>query len=225
MEQHQHRERRFRSVLYSRDGVERYSLGGGLAAGGGGASIFFPKPVWQTGPGVPNNSFRNVPDLSIASSPDHDGYFVYTGGSLQIYGGTSMAAPTMAGIVTLLNQYLVSSGASEASRLGQYQSDAVSHGSEFASELSTDVTVGNNSVPCVIGSPDCTTGTYRISTRVRTMTKPAGWVLRTLTILSISGPARRRRLSAVVPSYRSERLSIERLTPTGAGIAGHSRSR
>ena len=80
------------------------SFGIGLSAGGGGASIFFPQPVWQSGPGVPNNGFRNVPDLSIASSPDHDGYFVYTGGSLQIYGGTSIAAPTMAGIVTLLNR-------------------------------------------------------------------------------------------------------------------------
>ena len=41
----------------------------GLAAGGGGTSVFFPRPVWQTGPGVPNDSFRHVPDLSIASSP------------------------------------------------------------------------------------------------------------------------------------------------------------
>ena len=39
---------------------------------------------------------------------DHDGYFVYTGGSSDFYGGTSVAAPTMAGIVALLNQYLVS---------------------------------------------------------------------------------------------------------------------
>ena len=55
-----------------------YGLIGG--AGGGGTSVFFPKPVWQTSPGVPSNSFRNVPDLSIAASPNHDGYFVYTGG-------------------------------------------------------------------------------------------------------------------------------------------------
>ena len=82
--------------------------GFGLAAGGGGTSLFYPKPVWQTGPGVPSNSYRNVPDISLASSPDHDGYYVFTGNKLQIYGGTSFAAPTMAGIVTLLNQYPVS---------------------------------------------------------------------------------------------------------------------
>jgi uncharacterized protein (TIGR03437 family) len=130
-------------------------LGGGLAAGGGGVSMYFPKPAWQTGPGVPNNSFRNVPDLSIASSADHDGYYVFTGGSLQIYGGTSIAAPTMAGIVTLLNQYLASDGVGNINptlyRLAQ---------SSSGSEVFHDITVGNNSVPCIIGSPDCTTGKF-----------------------------------------------------------------
>jgi uncharacterized protein (TIGR03437 family) len=133
------------------------SLGGGLAAGGGGASMFFPKPVWQTGPGVPNDSFRHVPDLSIASSPDHDGYYVYTGGQLQIYGGTSMAAPTMAGIVTLLNQYLVSAGAQKQAGLGNINPTLYRLG-QSSPEVFHDITVGNNSVPCVIGSPDCTTG-------------------------------------------------------------------
>ncbi len=134
------------------------SLGGGLAAGGGGVSIFFPKPVWQTGPGVPNNSFRNVPDLSLASSPDHDGYFVYTGGSLQIYGGTSMAAPTMAGIVTLLNQYLVSTGAQQQAGLGNINPTLYRMAQNSPGAFHR-VPVGDNSVPCVIGSPDCTTGT------------------------------------------------------------------
>jgi len=133
------------------------NLGGGLAAGGGGVSVFFPKPGWQTGPGVPNNSFRNVPDISIASSPDHDGYFVYTGGSLQIYGGTSIAAPTMAGIVTLLNQYLVSTGAQQQAGLGNIN-PTLYRMAQNSPGVFHDITVGNNSVPCVIGSPDCTTG-------------------------------------------------------------------
>jgi len=128
----------------------------GLAAGGGGASIVFAKPVWQAGPGVPNDSFRHVPDLSIASSPAHDGYYVYTGGSLQIYGGTSVAAPTMAGIVTLLNQYLQQAGLGNINptlyRMAQ-DSPGAFH----------DIKVGNNSVPCVIGSPNCTTGTIGYS--------------------------------------------------------------
>jgi uncharacterized protein (TIGR03437 family) len=133
-------------------------LGGGLAAGGGGVSSFFPKPVWQTGPGVPSGSYRNVPDLALAASPDHDGYFVYTGGSLQIYGGTSVAAPSMAGIVTLLNQYLVSSGVEKQAGLGNIN-PTLYRMAENTPSAFHDVTVGNNSVPCVIGSPDCSTGT------------------------------------------------------------------
>jgi uncharacterized protein (TIGR03437 family) len=134
------------------------TLGGGLAAGGGGTSSFFSKPIWQTGPGVPGDSFRHVPDLSIASSPDHDGYYVYTGGSLRIYGGTSMAAPTMAGIVALLNQYLVSSGAQKEAGLGNIN-PTLYRMAQSSPGAFHDITAGNNSVPCVIGSPNCTTGT------------------------------------------------------------------
>jgi uncharacterized protein (TIGR03437 family) len=134
------------------------SSAGGLAAGGGGASIFFPKPVWQTGPGVPNDSVRHVPDISIASSADHDGYFVYTGGSLQIYGGTSLAAPTMAGIVTLLNQYLVTSGAQQLAGVGNINPTLYRMAQSSQTAFHHDVTVGNNSVPCVTGSPNCSSG-------------------------------------------------------------------
>ena len=137
-------------------------LGGGLAAGGGGASIFFSKPVWQTGPGVPNDAFRHIPDLSLASSPDHDGYYVYTGGSLQVYGGTSLAAPTMAGIVTLLNQYLVSSGAQKQAGLGNIN-PALYRMAQTSPIAFNDILAGNNSVPCVIGSPNCTTGSIGYS--------------------------------------------------------------
>ncbi len=135
------------------------SLGGGLAAGGGGASLYFPKPIWQSGPGVPNNGFRNVPDLSIASSPDHDGYFVYTGGSMQIYGGTSMAAPTMAGIVTLLNEYLISTGAQQQAGLGNIN-PTLYRMAQNSPTAFHDITVGNNALPCVIGSPNCSNGSF-----------------------------------------------------------------
>ena len=32
-------------------------------AGGGGVSINFTKPAWQTGPGVPADGARDVPDV------------------------------------------------------------------------------------------------------------------------------------------------------------------
>jgi uncharacterized protein (TIGR03437 family) len=132
------------------------SAGEGLAAGGGGTSIFYPRPVWQTGPGVPNNSLRNVPDLSLASAANHDGYYVYTGGSLQIYGGTSAAAPTMAGIVTLLNQYLVISSAQKQAGVGNIN-PTLYRMAQSSTTAFHDVSSGGNSVPCVSGSPQVVT--------------------------------------------------------------------
>ncbi|HEX5230283.1 MAG TPA: protease pro-enzyme activation domain-containing protein [Bryobacteraceae bacterium] len=138
------------------------SLDFGLSAGGGGTSLFFAKPVWQAGPGVPNNSFRNVPDLSIASAAEHDGYFVYTGGSLQVYGGTSVAAPTMAGIVTLLNQYLLSSKAQQQAGVGNIN-PTLYRMAQKSTHAFHDVTAGDNNVPCVIGSPQLVTISREVS--------------------------------------------------------------
>ena len=129
------------------------SLEGTLAAGGGGASVFFPQPSWQTGAGVPLDGRRHVPDVSLASSPAHDAYYVYSSGSAQYFGGTSFAAPSWAGLVALLNQYLVSSGIQSQSGVGNinpalYRLAAV--GGVFH-----DVTSGSNIVPCVPWSPNC----------------------------------------------------------------------
>jgi subtilase family serine protease len=49
-----------------------------LAASGGGRSIFFPKPVWRFGLGVPSDSFYDVPDVSLSGSWNHDSYFYCT---------------------------------------------------------------------------------------------------------------------------------------------------
>jgi uncharacterized protein (TIGR03437 family) len=132
-------------------------LGGGLAATGGGRSLFFPRPSWQTGPGVPNDTARHVPDLAVSTSADHDGYYVYTGGGSAYFGGTSVAAPTMAGIVALLNQYLVSTGAQKQAGLGNIN-PALYRLAQTTSGVFHDVVTGDNASPCVVGSPDCTTG-------------------------------------------------------------------
>ena len=51
-------------------------------AGGGGASAYFTtKPSWQTGTGVPNDNARDVPDLSLNSSPIHDPLLICVQGS------------------------------------------------------------------------------------------------------------------------------------------------
>ncbi len=133
------------------------ALGGGLAAGGGGASIFFPQPSWQTGPGVPNDGARHVPDLSFSASAEHDGYYVVSGGPA-FFGGTSAAAPTMAGIVALLNQYLVGTGAQSQPGLGNINPTLYRLAQTNASEVFHDITVGDNGSPCASGTPNCVNG-------------------------------------------------------------------
>ena len=123
----------------------------GLAATGGGVSTLFAKPVWQTGPGVPDDNARDVPDVSFSSSPDHDGYYIYSGGEWWIIGGTSVASPVFAGIVALLNQHVGQNGVGNINpmlyRMAQSTTD-VFH----------DVTSGNNMEPCVQGSVGCVDG-------------------------------------------------------------------
>ena len=62
---------------------------GTLAASGGGTSALYPKPVWQTAPGVPNGNMRHVPDISFTASWFHDPYMVFIDGVIKGGGGTS----------------------------------------------------------------------------------------------------------------------------------------
>ncbi len=132
---------------------------GDLAATGGGASIYYSKPAWQVGPGVPPDGARDVPDVSLPASPDHDGYYFYTGGSLMVVGGTSVSTPAFAGIVTLLNHHLVTNGVlAKPGGLGNVN-PTLYHLAAGPNSIFHDITAGNNSVPCAAGSPNCTNGT------------------------------------------------------------------
>ncbi|HVH70153.1 MAG TPA: Ig-like domain repeat protein, partial [Candidatus Dormibacteraeota bacterium] len=86
----------------------------------------YPKPGWQTDPGVPSDNVRHLPDVSLFASPgalsksfyllceadipvpagsapicmpDAQGHFTFFGA-----GGTSASSPAFAGIVALINQ-------------------------------------------------------------------------------------------------------------------------
>src|SRR5260370_10650884 len=94
---------------------------GTLAASGGGKSIHYATPWWQAGQGFPNDGGRDVPDVSLAASADHDGYIVcvpnancpsltWKLGYFGVFGGTSASTPVFAGILVLLNHYLASHG-------------------------------------------------------------------------------------------------------------------
>lgn len=142
-----------------------------LAATGGGASMFFTKPKWQTGVGVPNDGARDVPDVSLSASPDEDPYLICssdylntdtsatadcsngfraTDGTLDVVGGTSAATPSFAGIVALLEQKMGSP---------QGNINAVLY-PLFAKSPSAfhNITNGNNEEPCEAGTPDCPNG-------------------------------------------------------------------
>ena len=129
----------------------------GLAVGGGGVSTYFPKPPWQTGPGVPNDGSRHVPDVASDASNEHDPFVVYTNGTTQHYGGTSFGAPVWAAMAALLNQYLVSTGIESQAGLGNINPNLYRL-AESTSGIFHDVTSGNNKVACAGGSPNCSGG-------------------------------------------------------------------
>jgi uncharacterized protein (TIGR03437 family) len=120
------------------------------SASGGGASVLFPKPSWQTGPGVPSDNARHVPDVSLSASDDHDPYIVYSSGSLQLFGGTSVPTPSFAGLTALLNQKLGSGGVGNVNP--KLYSLAQSNPGIFH-----DVTTGNNivTVACSRRQSEC----------------------------------------------------------------------
>ncbi len=135
----------------------------GVIVGSRTCSAGFPKPSWQVGTGVPSDKVRDVPDIAMAASADHDGFIFCSGGSCptgdangiaasvssgSIVGGTSVSAPVFAGIVTLMNQFISSTGQGNInSKL--YPLAGVSNG------VFHDVTSGNNRVPCTAGSTNC----------------------------------------------------------------------
>jgi kumamolisin len=73
------------------------------AAGGGGESIFFPRPSWQTITATTATSMRLVPDVSLTADPSDGANLVLNGKSIMI-GGTSWAAPVWAGFCALINE-------------------------------------------------------------------------------------------------------------------------
>jgi kumamolisin len=90
-------------------------------ASGGGTSIYFARPAWQAGTGVPSGTMRTVPDVACVAD-------VYTGalviltenGTQSQYeiGGTSWSSPTWAGYCALMNQARANAGLPSLGLLG-----------------------------------------------------------------------------------------------------------
>jgi pseudomonalisin len=115
---------------------------GGLWATGGGMSTIYAKPSWQTGTGVPADGKRDVPDVSLTSA-GHDGYLIYQNGGLYVVGGTSAAAPSFAGVMTLVVQNAAARQGSANPVLYSLASKQRAGGAAAFH----DITSGNNSVP------------------------------------------------------------------------------
>ncbi len=141
-----------------------------IAAAGGGASVLFSKPPWQSGvAGIPNDAMRDLPDVALTAA-SHDPYLLCLDGSCQpdaqgnfsfvAVGGTSAAAPSFAGIIALVNSAVVPLNSHP--RLGQInyvlyhlagnQNASTCNGSSTSSLPATscvfnDVTIGNDAVP------------------------------------------------------------------------------
>lgn len=137
----------------------------GLSAGGGGMSVYFTKPAWQLGTGVPNDFARDVPDISFNAAASHDGYLFCSQGSctngfrnsnnnLNVVGGTSVSSPVFAGVLALLEQQLgMTSGLGNVNPMIYGLANSSFYGSVFH-----DIVTGNNNSPCSLGTKDCPAG-------------------------------------------------------------------
>jgi hypothetical protein len=119
----------------------------------------YAKPSWQSGAGVPNDHVRDLPDISLFASNGFMGssYLIcqqdQTGvcdlNNLLGYGGTSVASPAFAGIMSLVNQ---KTGTPQGVpgfalyKLATKQANAF-HDVPSGSTIAT---------PCYNGSPNCT---------------------------------------------------------------------
>jgi hypothetical protein len=153
---------------YGLDAFNYYQYYGStnIVGGSGGASncgltsspcTGYPKPAWQTGTGVPADSVRDLPDVSLfAANGDNYSYYplcdtdgdcqpVGSTGSVQIdgAGGTSASAPAFAGIMALINQ--------KYGRQGQANYVLYPLATQYPAAFH-DVTVGSNTMPCNIAT-------------------------------------------------------------------------
>jgi kumamolisin len=86
-------------------------------APGGGTSIYFTRPSWQTGTGMPSGTMRTVPDVAAPADPNTGAVLIFNGGQTFV-GGTSWGSPTWAGYCALINQARANANLSSLGVLG-----------------------------------------------------------------------------------------------------------
>jgi subtilase family serine protease len=144
-----------------------------IVAGSGGASNTYGKPEWQIGiSGMPNDSHRDLPDISLFASSGFDGsgYIIcqadanggtpcnLTAGEVNftVVGGTSASSPAFAGVMALVNQYESAHGGTSRQGNANYVlyslakksgASCASSATEPAGCIFNDVTKGNSALP------------------------------------------------------------------------------
>ena len=161
--------RAFGFDLYDGGVYDPSANGATIVAGSGGASTIYAKPSWQSGKGVPLDTARHIPDLSLfAAAGENGSFYVVCGGpngctdfqgqGVQVSGagGTSASTPAMAGIMALINQKYGPQGQANFSLYPL----AAQHPSIFH-----DVTISSNNVPCQQGTGDCNLSSIKDNTK------------------------------------------------------------
>jgi hypothetical protein len=161
------------SSCVSSDGSHLSSCSGGYA-----------KPSWQTGVGVPADSVRDIPDVSLFASNGFLGSFyiiceadLSPTGMCDLnppfedfagFGGTSVSSPAFAGILALVNQktharqgnanfVLYKLAAEQNPANCNVNGNAILTTAPAAACIFNDITADTNAVPCAAGSPNCGT--------------------------------------------------------------------
>ncbi len=173
----------------------------------GGSCAGYPKPAWQSVFGNPRDGVRDLPDVSIFASNGEWGHYypvcwsdTANGGASCSgtpdtwagFGGTSVAAPIMAGIQALANQVAgarqgnpnptyYSLASKEYGTAGSASCNSTLGNGAASSCIFYDVTQGDMDQPCT-GSNNCYTpsGTYGVLSTSDTAYQPAyttstGW--------------------------------------------------
>jgi hypothetical protein len=140
----------------------------------GSCSGGYAKPTWQRGFGVPVDGSRAVPDVSLMAgngvdlgtwlvcvddtdqysgfpsncTDQRDGQFYFVG-----FGGTSTSAAAFAGVLAIVQESLGGPGHRMGTDAAKTLYDL--YNSSYAPLVFHDITDGNNSVYCAMGSSNC----------------------------------------------------------------------